>query len=375
VQVYGKEFQSPCDVQYRRKRVKSEQRIWPFSTGAGLLASVLLLFGLLVLVGLARKILDWPANAAQGGILTAVLVLSLLPIALALIDIIIARGAVVEYRGIKVDFSKSRYRAAPEVTVAANIGVRGRAVTDSGSVEILSALHEAVGQDAIVIDLEAGDAWWETRLLVLLAGAERIGKPECVVFVGKVAMQEQRYLGWSRTEYLLPRLLAVNLRYPELLQATRAAAAGWALREPAIRYTGTESVQQNPPFPLAVQGPIAAKYGWMALDYTTGLNNPYVAEQMLQSELGAMFEVPGASLTISSATLDALFAPVLYQEAIDQEWPSERQLRALMDARAPYVAITQDGRYQALALRQDLTNVVLKSVVRRDEGQDDAKTS
>ena len=36
-------------------------------------------------------------------------------------------------------------------------------------------------------------AWWETRLLVLLAGAVRHKKPDKVVFVGKEANMDRRF--------------------------------------------------------------------------------------------------------------------------------------------------------------------------------------
>ena len=51
--------------------------------------------------------------------------------------------------------------------------------------QILDALREATACEVVIIDLEDGQAWWETRLLVLLAGAVRLKRPERVVFVGK----------------------------------------------------------------------------------------------------------------------------------------------------------------------------------------------
>ena len=41
-----------------------------------------------------------------------------------------------------------------------------------------------MASEIAVIDLEDGQAWWETRLLVLLAGAVRLKKPDKIVFLG-----------------------------------------------------------------------------------------------------------------------------------------------------------------------------------------------
>jgi hypothetical protein len=60
-------------------------------------------------------------------------------------------------------------------------------VTDSATTQILDTLRQATGDYVVVVDLEDGKAWWETRLLVLLAGAVRLGKPDKIVFVSRDA--------------------------------------------------------------------------------------------------------------------------------------------------------------------------------------------
>jgi hypothetical protein len=90
------------------------------------------------------------------------------------LDVLIAEGATIEYKGVKVDFARSKDTATVGITVAPNIVVPGMPVTDSGSSEILETLRAATGSTVAVIDLERGQGWWETRLFVLLAGAVRL---------------------------------------------------------------------------------------------------------------------------------------------------------------------------------------------------------
>ena len=82
------------------------RRLWPFGPRANLVSAAVFLVGLLVLIASLRAILGWPTAQSDNAVLIGVLLLSLLPILLALLDIIIERGAVIEYGGVKVDFSQ-----------------------------------------------------------------------------------------------------------------------------------------------------------------------------------------------------------------------------------------------------------------------------
>jgi hypothetical protein len=211
---------------------RSDRRLWPLRPRASLVSAAALLLGLLLLLAIFRVFLNWPSAQSEKAVLLGVLLLSLLPIFLALLDVIIERGAVLEHGKIKVDFSRSRETGITGITVAANIGVRGRAVTDSSTSEILDALRQATASDVVIIDLEQGQAWWETRLLVLLAGAERLKRPQKIVFVGTDMRKDQRFQGWSYPDELLHCLVKADPQYQRSLQAARAAAQQWDLVEP-----------------------------------------------------------------------------------------------------------------------------------------------
>ena len=94
----------------------------------------------------------------------------------------------------------SKEKGAAGLQIASNIGVPGQPVTDSDTQQILDTLKQATASNVVVVDLEGGKAWWETRLLVLLAGAVRLGKPDKIVFLGKHANFDRQFrAGLMRT--------------------------------------------------------------------------------------------------------------------------------------------------------------------------------
>ena len=197
----------------------TDRRLWPFRPRASLISAAVLLVGLLLLVAVLRASAGWPSAQSENAVLIGVLLLSLLPILLALLDVIIERGTIIEYAGVKVNFSQSRDTGTPSITVASNIGVRGEPISSSHTTRILDALKDALKQattsDVVVIDLEDGQAWRQTRLLVLLAGAERLTKPKKIVFVGMDARMKGRFQGWSYVDDLLPCLVKAHLNTKE----------------------------------------------------------------------------------------------------------------------------------------------------------------
>lgn len=345
-----------------------DRKLWPYKPRASLFSAAVILPGLLLLVAILRATSAWPTAESESVVLMGVVLLSLLPIVLALLDVIIERGAVIEYAGLKVNFSQSREMGTVGITVPPNIGVRGQAVTDSGTTQILDALRQAAASDVVVIDLEEGDAWWETRLLVLLAGADRLKRPEKVVFVGTDAGRKQRFQGWSNPGVLLPRLVKANPQYERSLEAARAAARQWELVEPVDPAVPgiVPAVPVQPPW---LSGALALRHPWMAFDASTGLRNELFAEQLLQSDLGEKIEQQGGSVTISLVRLEELFRPVLNRDAIDLSWPADRQLDAFLESDAPSIAVTQDGRYSTLVSRLTLLNQLLKPLVKKPRPQ------
>jgi hypothetical protein len=320
----------------------------------------------MILVAVLRATLNWPSEKGENAILIAVLFLSLAPILLTLLDVIMERGAVIEYAGVKVDFSENRAMGTTGITVAANIGVRGQAVTDSSTTQILDALKQATATNVAIIDLEAGEAWWETRLLVLLAGAVRLGKPDKIVFAGIDEGKEQSFQGWSYARDLLPPLVTAHPQYGRSLQVARAVAHQWELVEPVNPAGAAPGI---PAIPGWLAGSPATRYQWMAFDTTTGLRNELLEEQVLQSDLGEKVETLGGSRRISLVRLEELFRSILKRGYVDRSWVSKRQLEALLDGDAPLLAVTQDGKYATLVPRLALLNELVKPLVKGNQNK------
>jgi len=121
-------------------------------------------------------------------------------------DALIRRGGKLSFQGITIDLAAAASRTG-DLRIDTNIGVEGEAVTDSSSMQILAALEKASETDIVVVDLQDGKAWWETRLLVLVAGAVRKGRPRSVVFVASTTQQKRLFLGWAPPQSLLDALL------------------------------------------------------------------------------------------------------------------------------------------------------------------------
>ncbi|QEM02666.1 hypothetical protein DIU31_003710 [Mucilaginibacter rubeus] len=340
-----------------------DHSFWPCTPKVSIITAVVVLLVLLLLTGVLRVYTGWPADSANNTVLIGIFILSLLPIVLAILNVVIERGGSIGYGDLKIDFSKIQQLSNSGFTVPANIGVRGQYVADSGTSNILETLRAATSSGVAVIDLEDGHAWWETRLLVLLAGADRLKKPDKIVFVATAEAREQTYLGWARPGDLLEQLLKEDPRYLRTFYAARAAAAQWALLGP-LALLPPGSYYNAPPPPPWMQGILALSHAWMAFSTTTGLPNELLTEQLLQNELGQIIESTGGAKHISTVHLDSLFKPVLIKKQIDKNWDNEQQTNALFANEDPFIVITESGKYSAIVSAQSLYNEVLRGFLK-----------
>jgi hypothetical protein len=333
----------------------ADRRFWPFKPKTSIALAIAILIGLLVILVILRVTISWPSEKSETAVFIAILLFSLLPILLSLVDVIIERGGVIEYGGVKIDFSKVSAGAVDGLTVPVNIGVAGQAVTDSSTTQILDALRQATACEVVIIDLEEGQAWWETRLLVLLAGAVRLRRPEKLVFVGKDRGVDQCFQGWGVADKLFRCLLQAHPKYLLCYHKAMAAARQWEMVEPS-------GAGIMPPQPGWMQPGLATQHQWMAFDAKSGLPNPLLAEQYLANELGNEVESKEQPRKISLTRLEELFRPVLYKNSIDESWPGERQIEAFFAHDFDYIAMTQNSRYNSLASSSTLMNSIVKQL-------------
>jgi hypothetical protein len=337
-----------------------DRKLWPYKSRTALTFSILILIVSLIAFVILRTALSWPSKDLEKTVLLGIFIISLIPIVLMVADTIMERGAVVEYKGVKIDFSQVQRTAISGITIPANIGVPGQAVPDSSSTKILDTLRQAASSDVVLIDLEEGQAWWETRLLVLLSGAVRLSRPNTFVFVGKDGGVDKYFQGWGSASDLLPLLLKAHPKYYPIYYSVLAVVLQWEFVEPQEPNTQP----QLPVWmqPLGVLPGLAGTRSWMAFDIATGLPNMFFAEQLLASELGSQVEEVEPP-KISLVRLEELFRPVLHKEVIDETWPSERQLGNFFNNDLEFMAITHNGQFKSLISRIDVLNAMVGSLV------------
>ena len=85
-----------------------KRTLWPFKPQTSIVAVLLILFGLLSTMVILKVTLNWPSPESERAVLLGIFLLSLLPVLLMLVDIVIERGGVVEYKGVKIDFSQAQ---------------------------------------------------------------------------------------------------------------------------------------------------------------------------------------------------------------------------------------------------------------------------
>ena len=339
-----------------------EHKFWPYQPKVSILSAIIILIGLLILSAILRSTIGWPSDGSTNTVLIGILFLSLLPLLLSILDVIIDRGGTIGYKDFKIDFSKVQKAAESHFIIPANIGMRGQPVADSGTSNILDTLKDATSTSTAVIDLEDGHAWWETRLLVLLAGAERLRKPEKIVFVAKNEGKDQCFQGWCNPSELLHCLLEVNPLYKESLAITRAAARQWELVEP-LEEIPPGNFRPIPAQPAWINGMVSNNTSWMAFNQK-GLPNELMAEQTLQNILGQKIENFTGSVHITIARLTELFQPVLIKQHVDESWPADKQRDTFFNTDSAWVALTNNGKYSALVSRISVMNEMLREMVK-----------
>ena len=340
-----------------------DKRFWPYKPKYSILLTGILF---LAFISILKFFYDWPGQSSESVFVIVVLIISCLPVILALVDLVLERGGALEIKGIKIDLSKVDRFSATSFAMPANIAVPGEPISDSSTSQILHELNEATANDVVTIDLLDGEGWWETRLLVMLAGATRLGKPRVIVFVATEAEKPQQFEGWGYSDSLLRCLIKSDRLYQACLWVSRAAANQWALVEPAYPALGG----QQPPNPLPydwMQGHVSTSHPWMAFQ-PDGLPNELLAEQILANELGRLIEVnQGGKRTISVQRLQHLFKPALYTNFIDLSWKADLQKEAFFADNTSFVALANGGKFAGIASRATIFNTLLEKMFAGNE--------
>jgi hypothetical protein len=340
----------------------SNQPLWPYGITAALIAIPIVWVFFVVTLKLTTQFAQWPEADVRSTVFFAVAALSAIPLVLSLLDFAAARRAVLDIRGVRLDFSKFEGTEAvafrETVRLPENIGVPGQIVTDTAPMQIVHALAEATRNEIVRIDIDAGNAWWTTRLLALSAGAARAGLPRVLVFVGRKENVEGAFLGWAVPRDVVQAILASDHRYRFAYNRAQAITA-------QLLAFGDDAVR---PHNLVLHHEVQRYANDPAYLYMGAA----VAEQILMDQLGRHQQYPPQGVTtsledpadhVTLGRLADLLEPYLYRDAIDLAWPAERQVATYLEVRAPFVALLRGGRYDGMLQRELADRRILRQLL------------
>ncbi|MBK9014720.1 MAG: hypothetical protein IPM82_11930 [Saprospiraceae bacterium] len=121
----------------------AKTKLWPYKPSSSILLALVLMAVLITAFILLGKVLNWPAKDSDVTVLIGVLLFSILPVVLVLIDAIMERGGSFEIEGFKINLPETTTNSALGFAVPDNIGAPGQPITDSSTTQILDALSKA----------------------------------------------------------------------------------------------------------------------------------------------------------------------------------------------------------------------------------------
>jgi hypothetical protein len=342
-------------------------KLWPYSTKAALI-SIPLSWCILAIILYAIH----PYWSVAGTSLSRIILLSfaigLVPLLLLLVDYVAQSRAVIDIKGVKLDFSQTD-TATRGVVLPDNVGRVEPLISDSSPNEIIEILESAIHNQVVRIDLKEGSAWWVSRLLALCAGASRVGSPKALVFVGLKENVGGAFLGWAAPQDLLRAMIEENQPRgnPPTTYGALYRKAVWITRQVAL-YGRTDDVprvawiQPDPNVPPVLSNEVLRYFQPHTTKYLK--LGDAALEQILMDQLGLyQMETPADRLTLGR--LESLFSQCLYRASVDLELPKDDQLTKFLDSSAPFVALVLGTKYQSLIERRETESTLLRQLFKK----------
>jgi hypothetical protein len=345
---------------------------WPWSRRAAFSFAValfiMLLGGLIVL----RRYADWPDVRWEGWLLVAAMLLSLTPIILLVLQSVAASRGSISFRSLTLSFgtvAQAVAASATDLTIAVprNVTEVGVDISDSGHSQAQAVIREATRADVVVVDLEDGHAWWDSRLLLLCAGAEQHGRPAAVVFVATLHRRHRQFVGWARPSSIVKCLIQAdrNLAY------AHAIAQVWIRRAGLVLPTKAPEPDGYPPavvssIPPAPQNGAPFLTEEMLFDRQANITLPQPPAEALTRALGSALhplEDGGHVGHLTVTRLRDLLGPVLHVDSVERNASDREWVRAALASDSEYLVVTDAHAYVGLAPQSVLVRSLLESVV------------
>lgn len=345
---------------------------WPWGRRSALAASAALLIVLVGGVIVLRLASGWPEAQWEGPILLAAALLSLVPIGLLVLATVAESSGSVSFRGLSIAFGATAQAVATTVTgstiaIPRNVTQEGADVGDSGSSDVLRVLEDASRAEVVVVDLEDGHAWWDSRLLLLCAGAALQNRPRAVVFVATVDTVSRSFVGWSHPADVVAQIrndsaelsyayatAQTSLRRAELTFPGRAAPGGWPAVIPALPPGAQAGPTQTP---VVNDQELFESNGPFLLP-----QRPAVAFTKALGRAVHPLEESGGVTHLSVVRLRQLLMPVLHTRSTEDDASDTEWVKAVVDHDNEYLVVTHKGVYRGLAPREHLMSALLRAL-------------
>jgi len=338
-----------------------KDRLWPFHRTLALLLAPVVWILFAILFALLHRYTGWPDKELRAPLIYAAIALGLVPLTLVLLDFAAGRRAVLDFKGIRIDFSQAGLGPAGVRARSAwlpdNIGIPGTILSNTSAMQIIAALEQAAANEVVLVDIKDGHAWWVTRLLALSAGAVRAGSPKALVFLGMRQNVDGAYLGWAEPAAVLDALLADKSEYRAVYERAVKITRQLALfGDPEVASAG---IEPNPHVARYSSRPDYVALGDAAL------------EQILMDQLATILPVglpAGRSLEdppdrLTLRRLYELLEPCLYLDAVDLTASTEDQVSSFLGGQAPYVGLVRGGKYESMLKREVGERLVLRGLL------------
>jgi hypothetical protein len=350
--------------------------LWPWAAAWAVAAVPVALVVLLVGEALLSDWTGVPGDSHQGWVLLGIVLLSLLPVLLLLLDNLASSGGSFQAPGgVKISFEAASARVASTVTtttLSENLGTVGtEAANQSGMRSILRALRASERTEVTVVDLREGHTWWESRFFILVASAARRRSNQALAVIATDSEQAHKFIGWADPVRLLELHLAAHPVLNLAFERAEASYLQWQV-----------SLPNAPDVPPGVPAPVPTTRTtpWGPAVLTLPLlvdeeSDPaFGFELFLQRELDNLaVSHPEIRNTVTVSRVLELYRAALVTDSVDVGASLEEWVQLLNSPSRRFFALTAAGEFRALVPRDALLAALVGTLVRAQNPGDDSR--
>jgi hypothetical protein len=363
-------------VQTSRPSATQRAALWPWAAAWALAAVPTALVVLVVAEALLNRWTGVPGDSHQGWVLVGIVLLSVLPVLLLLLDNIASSGGSFQAPGgVKISFEAASARVAATVTsttLSENLGTLGtEAANQSGMRSILRALRASERTEVTVVDLRDGHTWWESRFFILVASAARRRSNQALAVIATDNEQPRRFVGWADPMRLLELHLAAHPVLNLAFQRAEALHLQWQASLP----NGPDVPAGVPtPLPGSRTPPWGATQLWLPQPVDEPSDPEFGFELFLQQELENLAVAhPALRNTVTVNRVLELYRAALVTDSVDVGATIDEWVQLLNGPSRRFFALTSSSAFRALVPRDALLAALVGTLVRAQTASNEGR--